>query len=188
MNAETRQALSLASWSRDGRGYLVIGRQPQNQVAGSRPHARGALLKASNNPRLGCSRIRVVDERRCATGYRRSGRRRRLGCAPGPSWERSPCGSGRRFALGSANWERWRALALGAVWPWRPWQRQLEDRSARTQIAFAIDATGFPRTEGHFRRFEGRIAVDFDRPEKSASPSMCSRVRSTSAPLRSATI
>ncbi|MBV8443479.1 MAG: hypothetical protein JO312_23470, partial [Hyphomicrobiales bacterium] len=27
---------------------------------------------------------------------------------------------------------------------------------ARTQIAFAIDAVGYPRTEGHFRRFEGR--------------------------------
>lgn len=39
---------------------------------------------------------------------------------------------------------------------------------ARTQIAFAIDAVGYPRTEGHFRRFEGRISVDFDRPEKSS--------------------
>jgi polyisoprenoid-binding protein YceI len=39
---------------------------------------------------------------------------------------------------------------------------------SRTQIAFAIDAVGYPRTEGHFRRFEGRISVDFDRPEKSS--------------------
>ena len=39
---------------------------------------------------------------------------------------------------------------------------------ARTQIAFAIDAVGYPRTEGHFRRFEGRISVDFERPEKSS--------------------
>ena len=39
---------------------------------------------------------------------------------------------------------------------------------ARTQIAFAIDAVGYPRTQGHFRRFEGRISVDFERPEKSS--------------------
>jgi polyisoprenoid-binding protein YceI len=39
---------------------------------------------------------------------------------------------------------------------------------ARTEIAFAIDAIGYPRTEGHFRRFEGRISVDFERPEKSS--------------------
>jgi polyisoprenoid-binding protein YceI len=39
---------------------------------------------------------------------------------------------------------------------------------SRTQIAFAIDAVGYPRTEGHFRRFEGRISVDFDKPEKSS--------------------
>jgi len=39
---------------------------------------------------------------------------------------------------------------------------------ARTTIAFAIDATGFPRTEGRFRHFEGRIAVDFNRPENSS--------------------
>ncbi len=31
--AETREALSLASWSRDGRGYLVIGGQPGREVA-----------------------------------------------------------------------------------------------------------------------------------------------------------
>lgn len=39
---------------------------------------------------------------------------------------------------------------------------------ARTEIAFAIDAVGFPRTEGRFRRFEGRISVDFDHPERSS--------------------
>ncbi len=39
---------------------------------------------------------------------------------------------------------------------------------ARTEIAFAIDSVGYPRTEGHVRRFEGRISVDFDRPEKSS--------------------
>ncbi len=37
---------------------------------------------------------------------------------------------------------------------------------ARTQIAFAIDAVGFPRTEGRFDQFEGQISVDFDRPER----------------------
>ncbi len=39
---------------------------------------------------------------------------------------------------------------------------------ARTEIAFAIDAVGFPRTEGRFDAFDGRIAIDFDRPEKSS--------------------
>jgi polyisoprenoid-binding protein YceI len=39
---------------------------------------------------------------------------------------------------------------------------------ARTEIAFAVDSVGYPRTEGHFRRFEGRISVDFDRPERSS--------------------
>ena len=32
--AETRDGFSLASWSRGGRGYLVIGRQPRQEVAG----------------------------------------------------------------------------------------------------------------------------------------------------------
>ncbi len=39
---------------------------------------------------------------------------------------------------------------------------------ARTTIAFAIDAAGFPRTEGRFRRFEGRISVDFEHPNRSS--------------------
>ena len=39
---------------------------------------------------------------------------------------------------------------------------------ARTEIAFSIDAVGFPRTEGRFRRFDGKIAVDFDDPAKSS--------------------
>lgn len=39
---------------------------------------------------------------------------------------------------------------------------------ARTQIAFAIDFVGYPRTEGRFRRFEGRISVDFEHPDKSS--------------------
>lgn len=38
---------------------------------------------------------------------------------------------------------------------------------ARTTIGFSIDATGFPRTEGRFHRFEGRISVDFDHPDRS---------------------
>ena len=39
---------------------------------------------------------------------------------------------------------------------------------ARTEIAFAIDAVGYPRTEGRFHRFDGRVSVDFERPERSA--------------------
>jgi polyisoprenoid-binding protein YceI len=38
---------------------------------------------------------------------------------------------------------------------------------ARTRISFAIDAIGYPRTEGEFRQFEGRISVDFDHPMQS---------------------
>src|SRR5271157_968411 len=67
-----------------------------------------------------------------------------------------------RNALGAA-------LALGAVWPSAALASDAwKIDPARTQIAFAIDAVGYPRTEGRFRRFEGRIAIDFDRPEKSA--------------------
>lgn len=39
---------------------------------------------------------------------------------------------------------------------------------ARTQIAFAIDAVGYPRTQGRFDRFDGRISIDLNRPEKSS--------------------
>ena len=39
---------------------------------------------------------------------------------------------------------------------------------ARTHIAFAIDAIGYPRTHGEFRQFTGRISVDFAHPDKSS--------------------
>jgi polyisoprenoid-binding protein YceI len=39
---------------------------------------------------------------------------------------------------------------------------------ARTHIAFAIDAVGYPRTHGQFRQFSGRIAVDLDHPDRSS--------------------
>jgi polyisoprenoid-binding protein YceI len=39
---------------------------------------------------------------------------------------------------------------------------------ARTHIAFAIDAVGYPRTHGQFRQFQGRISVDLDHPGKSS--------------------
>jgi polyisoprenoid-binding protein YceI len=39
---------------------------------------------------------------------------------------------------------------------------------SRTHIAFAIDAVGYPRTNGQFRQFAGRISVDLDHPDKSA--------------------
>jgi polyisoprenoid-binding protein YceI len=39
---------------------------------------------------------------------------------------------------------------------------------ARTHIAFAIDAVGYPRTHGQFRQFAGRISVDFDHPDRSS--------------------
>ena len=36
-----------------------------------------------------------------------------------------------------------------------------------THIAFAIDAIGYPRTEGEFHDFAGRISVDFAHPDQS---------------------
>ena len=39
---------------------------------------------------------------------------------------------------------------------------------ARTHIGFAIDAVGYPRTQGRFDKFDGRISIDFDRPERSS--------------------
>jgi polyisoprenoid-binding protein YceI len=39
---------------------------------------------------------------------------------------------------------------------------------ARTHIAFAIDAVGYPRTHGQFRQFAGRISVDLDHPGRSS--------------------
>ncbi len=39
---------------------------------------------------------------------------------------------------------------------------------ARTRIAFAIEAAGYPKTKGEFRKFDGRIQVDLERPERSS--------------------
>ena len=39
---------------------------------------------------------------------------------------------------------------------------------ARTHIAFAIDAVGYPRTHGQFRQFAGRVSVDLDHPDRSS--------------------
>ncbi len=60
------------------------------------------------------------------------------------------------------------AVALAAAPSPAPAATNWKIDPTRTSIAFAIDAVGYPRTEGHFRRFEGRISVDFDRPEKSS--------------------
>ena len=38
---------------------------------------------------------------------------------------------------------------------------------ARTHIGFVVDAVGFPRTQGEFRAFNGRLSIDFDRPAAS---------------------
>jgi polyisoprenoid-binding protein YceI len=37
----------------------------------------------------------------------------------------------------------------------------------RTNISFSIDAVGYPRTQGEFHKFDGRISVDFDHPAES---------------------
>src|SRR5271166_3459205 len=53
---------------------------------------------------------------------------------------------------------------------------------SRTHIAFAIDAVGYPRTQGQFRQFQGRILVDLDHPDKS---SVAFHVRSQSVDVGS---
>lgn len=70
---------------------------------------------------------------------------------------------GRRRAGGAAVLA---ALLLGAPEAALPSSSWAID-PARTRISFSIDAIGYPRTEGEFRRFEGRISVDFDRPARS---------------------
>jgi len=54
---------------------------------------------------------------------------------------------------------------------------------ARTQIAFEIDAVGYPRTHGEFRKFDGRIAIDFEHPDRSR---VAFRVDSSSVDVGSA--
>jgi polyisoprenoid-binding protein YceI len=63
-----------------------------------------------------------------------------------------------RVVMGLAVLQAMAASASAAGWRIDP---------ARTTIGFSIDATGFPRTEGRFRRFEGRISIAFDRPDRS---------------------
>jgi polyisoprenoid-binding protein YceI len=65
------------------------------------------------------------------------------------------------------------ALALGLVvgalvasTPARPAAKWTID-PARTHIAFSVDAVGYPRTRGEFRKFEGAIAVDLEHPARS---------------------
>jgi polyisoprenoid-binding protein YceI len=50
------------------------------------------------------------------------------------------------------------AAADRAVWRIDP---------TRTHIGFVVDAVGFPRTQGEFRVFDGRLSIDFDRPAAS---------------------
>jgi polyisoprenoid-binding protein YceI len=38
---------------------------------------------------------------------------------------------------------------------------------SRTRISFSIDAIGYPRTEGEFHLFDGRINVDLEHPARS---------------------
>ena len=54
---------------------------------------------------------------------------------------------------------------------------------AMTEIAFAIDAVGYPRTEGRFDQFVGKISVDLERPERS---SVAFHVRADSVDVGSA--
>jgi polyisoprenoid-binding protein YceI len=54
---------------------------------------------------------------------------------------------------------------------------------SRTHISFSIDAIGYPRTQGEFRRFDGRLSVDFDHPAQSR---VSFRVQSQSVDVGSA--
>jgi polyisoprenoid-binding protein YceI len=38
---------------------------------------------------------------------------------------------------------------------------------ARTHVGFVIDAVGFPRTQGEFRVFDGRLSIDLEHPSLS---------------------
>ncbi len=51
-----------------------------------------------------------------------------------------------------------------------------------THISFAVDAGGYPRTRGEFRRFEGRISIDFEHPERT---SVAFHLQSRSVDVRS---
>jgi polyisoprenoid-binding protein YceI len=85
----------------------------------------------------------------------------------------SPSLDGRPFVSPTAGQGRWAArafLALALLRTPAPGLAADDWRidPVRTTIGFAIDAVGFPRTEGRFRRFEGRISVDFDHPNRSS--------------------
>jgi polyisoprenoid-binding protein YceI len=72
------------------------------------------------------------------------------------------------------SWAAWLALPLMAaadIAESRAWGGERGAwtiEPARTHIAFAIDAIGYPRTKGEFHQFEGRIAVDFQHWENSS--------------------
>jgi len=53
----------------------------------------------------------------------------------------------------------------------------------RTRIGFVVDAVGFPRTQGEFRAFNGRLSIDLDRP---AASRVAFTVRSNSIDVGSA--
>jgi polyisoprenoid-binding protein YceI len=63
------------------------------------------------------------------------------------------------------------ALALAVLCSSGP-QAAMSEQSwrideAHTSIGFKIDAAGLPTTRGRFKRYAGRILIDFDRPTKS---------------------
>ena len=41
---------------------------------------------------------------------------------------------------------------------------------AHTHISFAVTALGYPRTQGEFRDFDGKIDINFDKPALSSVP------------------
>ena len=71
------------------------------------------------------------------------------------------------------------ALAPGHASPRSNWAID----PSRTHISFSIDAIGYPRTQGEFRRFDGHLSVDFDHPAQSR---VSFRVQSQSVDVGSA--
>ncbi len=88
---------------------------------------------------------------------------------------------GRRFQLVTI--AATAAVALASPGPLAAGATSWRIDPARTAIAFDIDAVGYPRTEGRFTAFDGRIAVDLERPERS---SVVFHVRANSVDVGSA--
>ena len=73
------------------------------------------------------------------------------------------CGRRKGLVPGAAAMAAWLALAPAAGAAVDEWALD----PARTHISFSVDAIGFPRAEGEFHAFDGRISIDFEHPAMS---------------------